>query len=141
MQWIVWVNNWFFFVWFFKIFLGDRWFSKILCNIWGWYVKILTIPYRGGWVVWKRAKTPLRNIKMAPNLDMFNQALFVQRLLIFSVLSKFYLEKCQWYYFAYKCNLYWTCLWSWSRTCLVCCFGWNVAAKHQKFCCCLDLVH
>ena len=47
-------------------FLGGRWFSKILCNIWGWYVKILTIPYRGGWVVWKRPKTPLRNIKMAP---------------------------------------------------------------------------
>jgi hypothetical protein len=28
---------------------GGRWFSKILHNIWGWYVKILTIPYRGGW--------------------------------------------------------------------------------------------
>jgi hypothetical protein len=45
---------------------GDRWFSKILRNIWGWYVKILTIPYRGGWVVWKRPKITLRNIKMAP---------------------------------------------------------------------------
>ena len=48
-------------------FLGVRWFSKFLCNIWGWYVKILTIPYRGWWVVWKRPKTPLRNIKMGPN--------------------------------------------------------------------------
>ena len=38
-------------------------------NILGWYVKILTIPYRGGWVVWKRPKTPLRNIKMAPYRD------------------------------------------------------------------------
>ena len=47
-------------------FLGGRWFSKLLRNIWGWYIKILTIPYRGGWVVWKRLKTPLRNIKMAP---------------------------------------------------------------------------
>ena len=55
-------------VWFlhFFFYLGGRWFSKILRNIWGWYVKILTIPYRGGWVVWKRPKTPLRNIKMAP---------------------------------------------------------------------------
>ena len=31
-------------------FLGGRWSSKILCNIWRWYVKILTIPYRGRWV-------------------------------------------------------------------------------------------
>ena len=55
-------------VWFLNfLFLGGRWFSKILRNICGWYVKILTIPYRGGWVVWKRPKTPLRNIKMAPN--------------------------------------------------------------------------
>ena len=46
--------------------IGGRWFSKILRNIWGWYVKILSIPYRGRWVVWKRPKTPLRNIKMAP---------------------------------------------------------------------------
>ena len=53
------------FVFFF--FLGGRWFSKILRNIWGWYTKILTIPYRGRWVIWKRPKTPLRNIKMAPN--------------------------------------------------------------------------
>ena len=55
-------------VWFlhFFFYLGGRWFSKILRNIWGWYVKILTIPYRGRWVVWKRPKTPLRNIKMAP---------------------------------------------------------------------------
>ena len=51
---------------FLLFFLGGRWCSKILRNIWGWYVKILTIPYRGGWVVWKRSKTPLRNIKMAP---------------------------------------------------------------------------
>ena len=56
-------------VWFlhFFFYLGGRWFSKILRNIWGWYVKILTIPYRGGWVVWKRPETPLRNIKMVPN--------------------------------------------------------------------------
>ena len=38
----------------------------MLLNIWAWYVKILTIPYRGGWVVWKRVKTPLCNIKMDP---------------------------------------------------------------------------
>ena len=44
----------------------SRWFSKILRNSWGWYVKILTIPYRGRWMVWKRPKTPLRNIKMVP---------------------------------------------------------------------------
>ena len=31
-----------------------------------WHAKILTIPYRGSWVVWKRPKTPLRNIKMVP---------------------------------------------------------------------------
>ena len=54
-------------VWFFHFFLGGRWFSKILGNICGWYVKILIIPYKGRWVVWKRPKTPLRNIKMAPN--------------------------------------------------------------------------
>ena len=36
------------------------------CTLMGWYVKIITIPYRGGWVVCKRPKTPLRNIKMAP---------------------------------------------------------------------------
>ena len=55
-------------VWFlhFFFYLGGRLFSKILHNIWGWCVKILTIPYRGGWVVRKRPKTPLRNIKMAP---------------------------------------------------------------------------
>ena len=52
---------------FVSYFLEGRWFSKILRNILGWYVKMLTIPYRGGWVVWKRPKTPLRNIKMAPN--------------------------------------------------------------------------
>ena len=46
----------------------DTFFSKILRNIWGWYVKILTIPYRGRWVVWKMPKTPLRNVKMAPYL-------------------------------------------------------------------------
>ena len=34
-------------------------------------VKILTIPYTGGWVAWKRPKTPLRNIKMAPNKKLF----------------------------------------------------------------------
>ena len=40
------------------------------------YVKILTIPYKGGWVVCKRPKTPLRNIKMAPNRTInFNQIL------------------------------------------------------------------
>ena len=50
-------------------FLGGRWFSKILRNIWGWYVKILTIPYSGRWVVWKRPKTPLRNIMMAPSKE------------------------------------------------------------------------
>ena len=53
---------------FFSFFSWGRWFSKTLCNIWGWYVRILTTPYRGGWVVWKRPKTPLRNIKMAPKL-------------------------------------------------------------------------
>ena len=53
-------------VWFF--FLGGRWFSKILHHIWAWYAIILTIPYRGRWVVWKRPKTPLRNIKMVPYL-------------------------------------------------------------------------
>ena len=57
---------------FLVFFLGGRWFSKILRNIWGWCVKILTIPYRGGWVVWKRPKTPLRNIKMAPNASMIS---------------------------------------------------------------------
>ena len=57
-------------VWF-NFFLGGRWFSKILRNIWGWYFKILTIPYRGGWVLWKRPKTPLRNIKMAPYLKLW----------------------------------------------------------------------
>ena len=36
---------------------------KILRNIWGWYVNILTIPYRGRWVVWKRPKKSLHNIK------------------------------------------------------------------------------
>ena len=52
----------------FFFYLGGGWFSKILCNIWGRYVKILPyiIPYRGGRVVWERPKTPLRNIKMAP---------------------------------------------------------------------------
>ena len=55
-------------VWLLYFFQGleGRWLSKILRNIWRWYVKILTIPYMGGWVVWKRPKTPLRNIKMAP---------------------------------------------------------------------------
>ena len=54
-------------VWFLHLFfLGGRWFSKILLNICGWYVKILTIPYRGGWVVCKRPKTLLLNIKLAP---------------------------------------------------------------------------
>ena len=64
-------------VWFlhFFFYLGGRWFSKILRNIWGWYVKILTIPYRGGGVVWKRPKTPLRNIKMAPYQGRWNELL------------------------------------------------------------------
>ena len=56
-------------VWCLHFFLGGGWFSKILRNTWGCYVKILTIPYRGGWVVWKRSKTPLRNIKMAPYMN------------------------------------------------------------------------
>ena len=43
--------------------------KKILCNIWGWYVKIFTIPYRGRWVVFNRPKTPFCNIKMVPYLD------------------------------------------------------------------------
>ena len=51
-----------------------RWFSKILRNSWGWYVKMLTIPYivsyMGRWVVWKRPKTPLHSMKMAPKLDL-----------------------------------------------------------------------
>ena len=54
---------------FLNFFQGGSWFSKILRNIWGWFVKILTIPYRGGWVVWKRPKIPLRNIKMAPKVN------------------------------------------------------------------------
>ena len=37
--------------------------------IWGWYAKILTIPYKGKWVVWKRPKTPLHNIKMVTNVN------------------------------------------------------------------------
>ena len=45
------------------------WFKKILCNIWGWYVKIFTIPYRGRLVVFNRPKTPFCNIKMVPYLD------------------------------------------------------------------------
>ena len=32
----------------------------------GWYVKIVTIPYRGRGVVWKRSKILLDNIKMGP---------------------------------------------------------------------------
>jgi hypothetical protein len=36
----------------------------MLRNIWGWYVKILTLPYRGGWVVWKRPKTPLQKTQI-----------------------------------------------------------------------------
>ena len=61
-------------VWFLQFFfyLGGRWFSKIIRNIWGWYVKTLTIPYRGGRVVWKRLKTTLRKIKMAPNICWMN---------------------------------------------------------------------
>ena len=71
-------------VWFlhFFFYLGGRWFSKILRNIWGWYVKILTIPYRGGWVVWKRPKTFLRNIKMAPYKTLLFK-LFFWRMVVF----------------------------------------------------------
>ena len=41
-----------------------------LTNISGRDVKILNIPYKGRWVVWKRPKTPLRNIKMVPYLSL-----------------------------------------------------------------------
>ena len=82
---------------YFFFYLGGRWFSKTLRNIWGWYVKILTVPYKGGWVVWKRPKTPLRNIKMAPKKVISwtteavphnkNNALFEQALVPFFTLS------------------------------------------------------
>ena len=57
-------------------FRAGRWFSKILHNIWGWNAKILTFSYRGRWVVWKRPKTTLHNIKMVPRSDDDMKCLF-----------------------------------------------------------------
>ena len=61
-------------------FLGGRWFSKILRNIQGWYLKILTIPYKGKWVVWRRPKTPLPNIKMDPTRKCWRMFTIKQKL-------------------------------------------------------------